>query len=124
MTKARQRLLENVESLPSQASKRELEGLAKTILVLGFLVHLLTSNEFQNQLFLALKPRLDWFFPEECVADLESLHLRIQAKYQNHWFSKLIMLRAIAESFWAFYIQIKIENLSYSRKAHTRRLEY
>lgn len=76
------------------------------------------------QLFSSLTPtaQLAYIFPEECVADLGALWQRLQGKYQNRWLLKLIMFRAIVESFWAFYIQIKIENFSRTRKADTSQL--
>ena len=66
--------------------------------------------------------QLKALFPEECIADLGALWQRLQGKYKNRWLLKFIMFRAVVESFWAFYIQIKIENFSRPRKADTSQL--
>lgn len=89
----------------------------------GFALLLETGKEFKkspslifglgqhNQISLSLKSQLIYFLPEECVAELQALRQQLKFEQRSNWIICMIMLKNILELFWAFYVQIKIDNL-------------
>lgn len=61
---------------------------------------------------------LSHIFPEECVAELAALHKRLINKKHSIWIIRLRMTQEIVELLWAFYVQIKIDNLLLSKKSN------
>ncbi len=49
--------------------------------------------------------------PEEYVADLKDLYQQLIKEKRSTWVIRTIILWSVLELLWAFYIQIKIENI-------------
>ena len=64
--------------------------------------------KLENNLFLFLAHKL---LTEDCVAELTALYHQLQAQNKPKWLIVITITWNFLELFWAFYIQIKIENL-------------
>ncbi|MBD2074325.1 hypothetical protein H6F86_10595 [Phormidium sp. FACHB-592] len=66
---------------------------------------------------------LDGTLPEECIAEIRVLHERLIATHHTFLGTHFILLRAVLESFWAFYIQVKVENLWLPKKGSKKTID-
>ena len=64
--------------------------------------------KLENNLFLFLAHKL---LIEDCVAELTALYQQLQAQNKSIWLNVITILWNLLGLFWAFYIQIKIENI-------------
>jgi hypothetical protein len=74
-----------------------------------------STQRFKTPISINLPRYLLWAFPEEAVSELGVLLERLKSQNRSEIVIWAIFLRSILELFWAFYIQIKIENLWLSR---------
>jgi hypothetical protein len=54
---------------------------------------------------------LKYYFPEEVVAEVIALHKRLVDDKKPGWLIRVKILRQLTTLIWAFYFQIKIDNL-------------
>lgn len=102
-----QQLLAQVLVLVSMLILEEvlmLQGLT----VKKILSSIMKSPKLQKQLLLFLADKL---FPEESVAELVASYKQLKSQNQSRWFILIIILWNSLGLLWAFYIQIKIENI-------------
>jgi predicted PurR-regulated permease PerM len=100
--------------LQSRNFKRELSTLG--ISALCFIVMLIVLIKQRNRISLSLTGLFICFIPEECVAELEALGEQLKSEHLSTWFIRIIILKNVLELFYAFYIEINIQNLWLFRK--------
>ena len=98
-------------ALQAQWQKLQQESLFLGISALCFTAMLLLLLRQRNQISLTLTGQFICIFPEECIAELEALHEQMKSEQRSNWLIHMIMLWTFLELFWAFYVQINIENL-------------
>ena len=69
------------------------------------------SLKLKKQRHYAITSKLVYILPEECIAELQTLHQRMKSQQRPLWFIRLRMLQEIVELLWAFHVHIKLENL-------------
>ena len=68
-------------------------------------------EQLKQQLSLTFTNQLIRFIPEDCVAELTALYHQLQAQNKSKWLIVITITWNLLGLFWAFYIQIKIENI-------------
>lgn len=106
-----ERILKLQHSRDEVQSKLMLEFFLLLALASGFIRMLVLLLERQNQVSLSLTGQLICFLPEECIGELEALHQQMKSEQRSIWLIRMIILGNFLELLWAFYVQIKIDNL-------------
>lgn len=86
--------------------------LSVTFLYLSVLISLFTLTRLQSSHNLLPNSHLIAFLPEECVAEMGVLAIRMKKANTSPWEIRLRLLEEFVTLIWVFYIQIKLENLS------------
>ncbi len=100
------------DALALQAKAKQNRAMLSLLLSLPILAILLfVMMRFRTPSNISFETQFIIFFPEECIAELGVLIRRMKKEKASPWEIRLCLLQEVLTLFWAFYIQIQLDNL-------------